>query len=273
MSEFEDDSNEDGLIITPSRRLFLGTLAAGSALSLSGCSLVDMLSGDFQAMWRDTVEAEKTRRLVEGRRQQEEKAKIEAAHQRALARQEAAKNPPSRVVRRSVQEPEEKPGFFSRLIGKKSRRSHSHDARYLSFLNTHTGEKLKVTYWEHGRYLKDALAEVNHHLRDHRTDDVTRMDPRLLDQLFVVRQKMGFSQPYHVISGYRSPKTNALLRRQGHGVARRSLHMSGKAIDIRVPGQDLSRIRLAALSLHSGGVGYYPSSRFVHMDTGRVRRW
>jgi uncharacterized protein YcbK (DUF882 family) len=260
MSELNDDSNEDGLIITPSRRLFLGTLAAGSTLGLSGCSLVDMLSGDFQAMWRDTVEAEKTRRLVEGRRQ--EKARAEAARKRALARQEVAKESQKRVASRSKS---------SR--SKRSLSSGRHDARFLSFHNTHTGEKLKVTYWEKGHYLKDALSEVNHHLRDHRTNDVIKMDPRLLDQLFVIRQKMGFSQPFHVISGYRSPKTNAMLRRQGRGVARRSLHMSGRAIDIRVPGQNLSKVRLAALSMHSGGVGYYPSARFVHLDTGRVRRW
>ncbi|MBF0256104.1 MAG: DUF882 domain-containing protein [Gammaproteobacteria bacterium] len=148
-----------------------------------------------------------------------------------------------------------------------------YDARYLSFHHTHTGEKLKLTYWENGKYLRDALAEVNHHLRDHRNNEVTQMDRDLLDQLFVLHKKLDTDKPFHIISGYRSPRTNEMLRRQGRGVAKRSMHMTGKAIDIRVPGHSLSQVRLAALSMHSGGVGYYPSSQFVHLDTGRVRRW
>jgi uncharacterized protein YcbK (DUF882 family) len=99
------------------------------------------------------------------------------------------------------------------------------------------------------------------------------MDPKLIDQLFVLRQKLDTNQPFQIISGYRSPKSNAMLRSNGRGVARRSLHMTGQAIDIRVSGRSLSQVRLAALSLSAGGVGYYPKSQFVHLDTGRVRRW
>jgi uncharacterized protein YcbK (DUF882 family) len=239
MSEYKQDSDKDqGLIIKPSRRIFLGSMVAGSTLGLSGCSLIDLLSGDF---FTSTKDDKATERLVKGKSSRSSK----------------------KVARRSS----------ASRKGGKSMSLDRYDARYLSFQNTHTGEKLKVTYWEDGKYLRDAMAEVNHHLRDHRSDERRDMDPGLLDQLFVLRKKLDTGKPFHVISGYRSPRTNAMLRRQGRGVARRSLHMTGKAIDIRVPGRSLSQVRLAALSMHSGGVGYYPGPQFVHIDTGRVRRW
>lgn len=145
--------------------------------------------------------------------------------------------------------------------------------RRLSFYHTHTSERLDVVYCEQGRYLPDALAEVNNLLRDFRTGEVHAIDPRLLDLLFALRETTDPDGHYEIISGYRSPVTNATLRDHSTGVAEHSLHMDGKAIDIRVPGFDTARLRRAALALRQGGVGYYPESDFVHVDTGRVRYW
>ena len=145
--------------------------------------------------------------------------------------------------------------------------------RSLSILNLHTGERLAATYWEAGAYVEDALAGLAKVLRDHRTGETHAMAPRLLD--LVANLQAEFSaKPVQVISGYRSPRTNEALRRSGGGgVAKRSLHMDGLAMDIRMPGVDLARLRDAAWGLQSGGVGYYPGSDFVHVDVGRVRRW
>jgi len=148
-----------------------------------------------------------------------------------------------------------------------------HGQRSLSLRNLHTGEKLTRTYWVDGEYLQEPLADLNHLLRDHRTGDMHPMDPRLLDMLHRLQQKVGSRRSFEIISGYRSPKTNNLLRSNSSGVAKKSLHMQGKAMDIRLPGQDLAQLRKAALSLKAGGVGYYPKSNFLHVDTGRVRYW
>lgn len=146
--------------------------------------------------------------------------------------------------------------------------------RSLSFHHLHTGETLKsVPYWERGAYVPDALAELDGLLRDFRTGDVAPIDPALYDVLFALRARLGARGAFHVISGYRSPKTNAALHAKSSGVASKSLHMQAKAIDIRLPGVALSGLRDAALKLQAGGVGYYPNSDFVHVDTGRVRRW
>jgi len=145
--------------------------------------------------------------------------------------------------------------------------------RDLSFHNTHTREDLSVTYWARGNYLHEALTEVNHILRDYRTGEVKAIDARLLDLVYALGRKLGGRGPFHVISGYRSPKTNALLRAQGHGVARKSLHIQGKAIDIRLPGCKLAVLHRAAMELKGGGVGYYPGPDFVHIDVGPVRYW
>jgi uncharacterized protein YcbK (DUF882 family) len=144
----------------------------------------------------------------------------------------------------------------------------------LSFYNIHTGEKLdKVVFWADGQYVPEALADINYLLRDFRTGEITDMDPRLCDLLFSVRQKLDTGRPFHIISGYRSPETNRMLRKHSKGVAKNSLHLVGQAADIRVPERSLSQVRRAALALRGGGVGYYPSSDFVHIDTGPVRRW
>ena len=148
--------------------------------------------------------------------------------------------------------------------------------RVLSFLHTHTGERLKVEYCWGGSYRPDALLEINRLLRDFRVGEVKPIDPKLLDLLHELGGTLETDQPFHVISGYRSPKTNKMLQSRGgshSGVASGSLHQVGKAIDIRLPGVKLDRLRGAARSLRLGGVGYYPSSNFVHVDTGRVRYW
>lgn len=148
-------------------------------------------------------------------------------------------------------------------------------ARTLAFDNLHTGETLKLDYWVNGQYLPDALAEVNHLLRDFRTGEVHPISPGLLDLLAILRVRLETSQPVMVISGYRSPLTNAMLRsRYEHsGVASKSLHMQGLATDIRIPGRSLAAVHAAALAQRAGGVGYYPDSDFVHVDVGRVRTW
>jgi len=143
----------------------------------------------------------------------------------------------------------------------------------LSLFNTHTGETIQAAYWENGRYVTDALAGFNRILRDHRSGETRAIDPQLLDVLHALSRKLETRAPFHVISGYRSPTSNAALREQGHGVAAGSLHIVGKAIDIRVPGVGLTDLRGSALALGAGGVGYYPRPDFVHVDVGRVRSW
>lgn len=145
--------------------------------------------------------------------------------------------------------------------------------KWLQFDNLHTGEKLKTAYWQNGRYLPDSLKEINHILRDFRTGDVKSIDRDLLELLNALGRKMESKEPFQIISGYRSPKTNAMLRRNSNGVARKSYHMKGMAIDLNLPRQRLSHIRKAALDLKLGGVGYYPKSDFVHVDVGPVRTW
>ena len=148
--------------------------------------------------------------------------------------------------------------------------------RILSFFHTHTGERLKLAYCCEGAYQPEALAQLNHLLRDFRVNEEKAIDPQLFDLLHELGGTLETDQPYHIISGYRSPQTNAMLRERGGshtGVASGSLHMVGKAIDIRLPGVKLDDLRNAAASLKRGGVGFYPSSNFVHVDTGRVRYW
>ena len=145
--------------------------------------------------------------------------------------------------------------------------------RSLSFSNTHTGESLKTTYWLDGEYLDDSMQEINSILRDHRTDDVHNMDKALLDLLFVLQSQLDSEDVYHIISGYRSPVTNAMLNGKSKSVAKRSYHMRGMAIDIRLQGCELKNLQRAALALKAGGVGFYPASDFIHVDVGPVRSW
>lgn len=143
----------------------------------------------------------------------------------------------------------------------------------LSFFNTHTGESLSTLYWLEGKYLFSALNDINYILRDHRCEKIKPINTRLLDLLYVIQVNLGTQHPFHIISGYRSPKTNALLCMNSKGVAKKSFHMSGKAVDIRLPACPLSDIRKVAMGLKAGGVGYYPRSNFVHIDVGPVRFW
>ena len=146
-------------------------------------------------------------------------------------------------------------------------------ARRLAFYNIHTDESLRATYWERGRYLPDSLREIDFVLRDFRTGDVHTIDPALLDLLHRLCATMAYDAPISVISGYRCPATNAMLAARSAGVAWNSFHLRGMAIDIRLPGRGLAAVRDAALAIGRGGVGYYPGSDFVHVDTGPVRRW
>jgi uncharacterized protein YcbK (DUF882 family) len=145
--------------------------------------------------------------------------------------------------------------------------------RRLSFYSLHTGESLTATYWSEGGYIDAELEAISRVLRDHRTGDIHPIDTRLLDQLFLLQRSVESKHPFQVISGYRSPRTNAKLRADSQGVAKRSLHMQGKAIDVRLKGTALTDLRDAAKSLKTGGVGYYAKSDFIHIDTGRVRYW
>jgi uncharacterized protein YcbK (DUF882 family) len=145
--------------------------------------------------------------------------------------------------------------------------------RALSFFNTHTQETVESVFWHEGEYIADGLAAINRVLRDHRTDEIKTIDVDLLDLLFDITRKTNAADPLQIISGYRSPRTNAQLRRQGRGVARKSYHMKGKAVDIRIPDVSLSSLKRVAIAEQRGGVGYYPRAGFVHVDTGPVRTW
>lgn len=145
--------------------------------------------------------------------------------------------------------------------------------RSLSVYNIHTREGFERAYWSQGAYVPEALHEINYILRDHRTDEIRSIDPRLLDLLYAIHGRLAVGSPFHILSGYRSPATNAYLRKRGRGVAKNSLHMQGMAADVRLPGCDLSLLRQAALDLEGGGVGYYPRAGFVHVDVGRRRFW
>ncbi|MBB2918787.1 YcbK family protein [Cupriavidus alkaliphilus] len=148
------------------------------------------------------------------------------------------------------------------------------DARTLAFDHTHTGERVSLVYAVGDRFVPEALTTLNGFLRDHYSGKVGAIDPQLFDLLFQVRRELGTDKPFQVISGYRSPATNSRLRNsRSGGVAKHSLHMDGKAIDIRLAGVSLADVRDAAKSLQGGGVGYYESDQFVHIDTGRVRYW
>ncbi len=149
------------------------------------------------------------------------------------------------------------------------------ETRTLSFHHTHSGEDLTITFKRDGRYDEDALTKLNHYLRDWRTQDETVMDRHLFDILWEVYRDVDARQPINIISSYRSPATNAMLRRRSSGVARHSQHMLGHAMDLYIPGVPLDQIRYAGLRLQRGGVGFYPTSGspFVHLDTGSIRHW
>lgn len=153
-------------------------------------------------------------------------------------------------------------------------RAAARDARSLAMVHTHTHERIELVYAVGEHYLPPALAQLNRFLRDHYSGDVGTIDPRVFDLLHRTQRELGSSAAFEVISGYRCAATNGRLRgARGGGVAKHSLHMEGRAIDVRLPGTALAELRDAALSLGGGGVGYYPREQFVHLDTGRPRSW
>jgi len=148
------------------------------------------------------------------------------------------------------------------------------DSKHLALFHTHTRESINLIYAVGEQYVSDALGSLNLFLRDHYTGSIGRIDPQVYDLLHRVRLLVGSERSFEIISGYREPATNQRLRTTGGGgVAKHSLHMEGRAIDVRLPGTSLADLRDAAVSLRAGGVGYYPQDQFVHIDTGRVRTW
>jgi uncharacterized protein YcbK (DUF882 family) len=145
--------------------------------------------------------------------------------------------------------------------------------RSLSFYNLHTSESLRTTYWAEGSYIPESMSDINFLLRDFRDGEIKAIDPNLLDTLHLIMTRLDTSAPIHLISGYRSPSTNAKLHARSSGVAKHSLHMEGMAADIRIPGHDLRDVLKVAMQIQGGGVGYYPRSDFVHVDVGKIRHW
>ena len=145
--------------------------------------------------------------------------------------------------------------------------------RSVSLYNTHTGEWLRTVYWADGHYIREAVRDINWVLRDHHSDEVRPMNAGILDLLEMLRSRLDSRDPFLVMSGYRSPTTNARMHAHSSGVASKSFHIKGMAIDLRCEGRTLSQVRQAAMSLRAGGVGYYPNSDFVHVDCGPVRHW
>jgi len=147
------------------------------------------------------------------------------------------------------------------------------DIRRIRMYSGRTGESVDTIYWIEGSYIKEAVKEINHFMRDWRTDTVISMDLRNVDILAAAHSLMDVSEPYMLLSGYRTPQTNAMLRSRSRGVAKNSLHMKGEAADVRLQNRSVSQMARAALACHSGGVGRYSKSNFVHMDCGPVRTW
>jgi len=147
------------------------------------------------------------------------------------------------------------------------------DSRRIAFANLHTGEHLDIEYFRHGEYLNEALQQIEKVLRDFRNGETHSMDPKLMDYLVEVAAKVGAKPAFSVISGYRSPETNEKLHDRSSGVSQHSLHMQGRAIDVRIAGVDCATLAASALELKRGGVGYYRASNFVHLDTGAFRTW
>ncbi|MCI5097534.1 MAG: DUF882 domain-containing protein, partial [Rhodobacteraceae bacterium] len=147
------------------------------------------------------------------------------------------------------------------------------DIRRLRMYSGRTGERIDMIYWIDGDYIKDAVKEINHFMRDWRNDNVKSIDLRTIDIMAAAHNLLDVNEPYMLLSGYRSPQTNAMLRRRSRGVAKNSLHMKGQAADLRLASRSVSQMANAAISCRAGGVGKYYGSNFVHMDCGAVRSW
>ncbi len=165
-------------------------------------------------------------------------------------------------------------GMAASPVFAKKKKTHSNEPRILTLHNLHTEEQLRITYRIGDHYQRDALHKLNHLLRDHRENKAIAMDPKLFDLLYELQIRSGHTDgKFEIYSAYRSPKTNAMLRKTSRLVAKHSYHMRGQAVDIHLPGCSNRRLRKIALSLRCGGVGYYPRRSFVHVDTGPVRSW
>ena len=164
-------------------------------------------------------------------------------------------------------------GAAAALVVSKPARALVWPERKVFLANPYTGETFHDVYWLDGDYVPESLRAIDKLMRDHRTDEISHIDPELIDVLARLRQKVGFVKPIQVNSGYRSPRTNAAVRRRNRHAARNSFHMQGKAVDISVPGFNLAKLRRAAIDLQAGGVGIYPNAHFVHLDVGPVRVW
>jgi len=149
----------------------------------------------------------------------------------------------------------------------------SGDIRRLKMYSGRTGERIDIIYWLEGKYLKESVKEINHFMRDWRTDQSKQIDLRAVDIMAAAHNMLDTSEPYMLLSGYRSPQTNAMLRSRSRGVAKNSLHMQGKAADLRLNGRSVHQMARAAAACRGGGVGKYSGSNFVHMDCGTVRSW
>ncbi|MBV1868336.1 MAG: DUF882 domain-containing protein [Marinosulfonomonas sp.] len=147
------------------------------------------------------------------------------------------------------------------------------DIRSIAMFSGRTGESINTVYWIEGDYIKDALKEINHFMRDWRTDQVIKVDTRTIDIMAASHNLMNCNEPYMMLSGYRSPKTNAMLRSRSRRVARNSLHMKGQAADLRLKSRSVTQMAGAATACSAGGVGKYSRSNFVHMDCGPIRTW
>ncbi len=145
--------------------------------------------------------------------------------------------------------------------------------RSVFLLNPHTGDKLKTVYWENGQYHSEPLKDIAYVMRDQHTEDMSPIDPKLMDILHALQTTLRTNNPFEVVCGYRTPRSNAFIYKHERGVGKNSYHMYGRAVDIRLADRSASSIQRAAWSLQQGGVGYYPRADFVHIDTGGVRRW
>lgn len=146
-------------------------------------------------------------------------------------------------------------------------------SRSISLVNPHTGDLFKSVYWEKGAYCPEPMKDISYMMRDIHSQEMSPIDPRLIDTLYLLQMTLGTKAPFEVVCGYRTPKNNAYIYKRERGVARNSYHIYGRAIDIRMKERTTSQIQRAAWSLQQGGVGYYPKANFVHIDTGGVRRW
>lgn len=164
-------------------------------------------------------------------------------------------------------------GLAVTFVGQQHIAQAASETRRLSLFGVHTREFLDVEYFKNGEYLPDALTQIDHALRDHRENETTQIDTKLIDLLYRLNRTLAVREPFRFISGFRTQKTNTLLRAQGRGVAKRSYHIQGRAIDILPPGVPLADLVYAARADGAGGVGMYSRIGFVHLDTGPVRHW